>query len=235
MSSCLSVCQSNLPPPSSCSAQLQPARAAHWQAEEKPCGVQHEAKGTAWPPRVALHLQPSHSEANLPAGSSSCSGRGMGKAGRGGCHKHGRGGVDAPRTAAPTADRHTPKAPSLQLTPPHPHLHRASKVAPGVGVLLAAVKALGVLRPAGLQAAGARGQGKEDRFCHTSAKVYCTPPAPAADRTLPQCRHACRQKPAPPPAHLAPVQARAAALAEELDDALELSVSLAAAAAHVVL
>jgi hypothetical protein len=208
MSSCLSVCQSNLPPPSSCSAQLQPARAAHWQAEEKPCGVQHEAKGTAWPPRVALHLQPSHSEANLPAGSSSCSGRGMGKAGRGGCHKHGRGGVDAPRTAAPTADRHTPKAPSLQLTPPHPHLHRASKVAPGVGVLLAAVKALGVLRPAGLQAAGRGGKGKktgsatlQQKFTARRQRLLLTAPCPSAGMraaknrhphqlTLPQCRRA---------------------------------------------
>lgn len=66
-------------------AQEQEARRAHWHSVEKPWGPQQEAKGTAWPARVALHCQmlraPLPAPLNLPAGSSSC-GRAAG--GRGG-------------------------------------------------------------------------------------------------------------------------------------------------------
>ena len=51
-------------------------REAQEQSGEKPCGVQHEAKGTGLPPRVAPHfhtsLAPCPAPANLPVGSSSC-------------------------------------------------------------------------------------------------------------------------------------------------------------------
>ena len=64
-----------------------------------------------------------------------------------------------PARVAQTGDRASMLSAPCWL-PHHPHLHCASKVAPGVGVLLAAIKALGVLGPASLQAAGGRGQGK---------------------------------------------------------------------------
>ena len=47
-------------------------RSAQVQAGSKPLGVQQDAKGAAWPPRVASQLQTLLRLANLPSGSSSC-------------------------------------------------------------------------------------------------------------------------------------------------------------------
>ena len=53
-------------------AQAQLVRSAQVQAGSKPLGVQQDAKGAAWPPRVASQLQTLLRLANLPLGSSSC-------------------------------------------------------------------------------------------------------------------------------------------------------------------
>lgn len=117
--------------------QAQGPRGVQAHSPKKPWGPQQEAKGTAVPPRCALNTQPSHSEANLPAGSSSCGGRSR-RSGRWNC-------------AASVQHMQ-----SCCRSPARPHLHRAAKVAPGVRVLGGAVEALCVACPALLAPVPAR-------------------------------------------------------------------------------